>query len=147
MKLLHQVVLVFVALVLFILVLFVRDTPVAAQEVYEVRPLGASISDWLRLEPKQYLFLKYPDYASILEKVSYCESGFKQFSGNDVLRGRINNQDIGLFQINTKYNLTFCESYGYDIFTEQGNIDCAVKLYEQRGLQPWEASKPCWENL
>lgn len=77
--------------------------------------------------------------------VAWCESGFKQFeSPNRVLRGRITPADIGLFQINAEYHEDYLRVY--NVYSVQGNIAYAKKLYERNGLRDWKASKSCWEK-
>jgi len=82
---------------------------------------------------------------SIMLDVAKCESGFRQFDKNgNVLRGRENNNDIGLFQINTTYHLEQSQKMGIDIFTLKGNIQYAKYLYVSSGTTPWNWSKHCW---
>lgn len=81
-----------------------------------------------------------------LKAVAHCESGIRQFDDDSVLRGRINPLDIGVFQINEPYWLESAEKLGYDIHTIEGNIDMALWLYKNQGLNPWYLSKPCWKN-
>lgn len=82
---------------------------------------------------------------SVLLDVSQCESGQRQFdaSGN-VLRGITG--DIGYFQISPRWIPT-AQSLGYDIYTEQGNIDFGLWLFNKYGLEPWNSSKHCWQKL
>jgi hypothetical protein len=58
-----------------------------------------------------------------LRKICECESGLRQFdeSGN-VLRGRINPQDVGICQINLTYHEAAADQLGFDLLTEAGNI-------------------------
>lgn len=82
-----------------------------------------------------------------LQAISRCESGGKQFKPDGtVLRGRINPQDIGMFQINEKYWLAKSLALGYNIYTEKGNIEMAKWIYERYGNAPWVWSKKCWSG-
>lgn len=82
-----------------------------------------------------------------LVAVAWCESRFRQFDGDgNIHRGEVNNNDIGLTQINTVYHLERANQLKLDIFTLEGNMAYAKYLYEEEGLQPWSASKPCWER-
>lgn len=82
-----------------------------------------------------------------LHYVGFCESGNRQFNEDGtVLRGVINSQDVGKYQINEYYHLEESKRLGYDIYTEEGNTDYAIYLYETQGLQPWVWSKPCWSE-
>jgi hypothetical protein len=83
--------------------------------------------------------------APIMERVAYCESTHTQFSSEGVVhRGVVNNKDVGIFQINEKYHLKDSKKMGIDIYTIEGNMEYARHLYEEQGLQPWSASRPCW---
>ncbi|MES3031241.1 MAG: hypothetical protein V4697_02405 [Patescibacteria group bacterium] len=81
----------------------------------------------------------------ILVEVAWCESTFTQYDkeGN-VIRGRVNNADVGVMQINEKYHLEAAERLGLDIHTVEGNVAYAKYLYDTYGTSPWNASKPCW---
>lgn len=81
----------------------------------------------------------------ILGKIAWCESRNRQFNPDgSVHRGEINPQDIGKWQINTKYWLELSIQLGYDIYTEQGNTNMALYIYEHYGTKPWNWSKNCW---
>jgi hypothetical protein len=82
-----------------------------------------------------------PDVALAIAK---CESGLRQFSGGNVLKGVVNSKDIGLFQINEKYHLDTSVKLDYDIYTTNGNIKYAIWLMSKEGTAPWALSKHCW---
>jgi hypothetical protein len=83
----------------------------------------------------------------ILAEIARCESTFRQFDKNgNVIRGLVDNDDIGLMQINERYHLDTAEKLGYDIHTLEGNMAYAKYLYGKSGSRPWNASKPCWEK-
>ncbi len=86
-------------------------------------------------------------YAPILVEVARCESELRQF-GKDgkVVKGRVDNADIGLMQINERYHGETAKKMGIDIYTVEGNVAFANYLYGKYGIQPWNASKPCWAN-
>lgn len=80
--------------------------------------------------------------------VAQCESHHNQFNvDGSVLRGRVNPQDVGVFQINEFYHLEESKKLGMDIHTTAGNIDYARHLYDTQGLSPWVWSRPCWGVL
>ena len=83
----------------------------------------------------------------ILAKVSMCESGLRQV-GDDgqVLRGKVNHDDVGLMQINEHYHGDKAKSLGMDLETVKGNLAYAKYLYDQEGTAPWSASSPCWNK-
>ena len=81
----------------------------------------------------------------VLAKVAQCESEFRQFDKNgDVLRGKVNQFDVGVMQINELYHLDRSKKKDMDIYTLQGNLEYARALYNDSGTAPWDSSKPCW---
>ena len=80
-------------------------------------------------------------------EIARCESGLRQFDENgEVLRGKINPKDVGIFQINEYYHLEASRALGYDIYTREGNIGYAIYLYNLQGTQPWNWSRGCWDK-
>lgn len=85
--------------------------------------------------------------SSPMMEVARCESHWQQFnSEGEVLKGRVNSKDVGIFQINERYHLDKSIELGLDIYTVEGNIKYAAYLYKTQGLQPWSASRPCWSQ-
>ncbi len=83
--------------------------------------------------------------SSVMHRIAQCESGKRQFQANgEVLRGRVNNKDVGIFQINEYYHLLESKNLGFDINTTEGNIGYAKHLFETNGTRPWIWSEPCW---
>jgi len=90
--------------------------------------------------------LQYRDF-ELLVRIARAESNIRQFSGDgDVLRGRQNPMDVGIFQINEKYHLSDAQEIGYDIYLPEGNIKFAVYLYSREGTRPWNWSKWKWSK-
>lgn len=84
----------------------------------------------------------------ILAEIAFCESTMRHFDENgDVLRGVVDNDDLGVMQINTRYHGEKAEELGIDLHSINGNLEYAKYLYEQKGTQPWKASMPCWGHL
>lgn len=91
----------------------------------------------------------YAYFADIPEMiyVAQCESTFRHYGADgNVLRGNVVSADVGVMQINEYYHLDRSRSLGYDVHTLEGNLGYARFLYEEQGLQPWSASKPCWSS-
>jgi hypothetical protein len=84
----------------------------------------------------------------ILIDVARCESGFTHYEPQtgEVKRGHMNAADLGVMQINEHYHGTAAERMGLSLSNLQDNLTYARHLYEQEGLKPWKASKPCWEH-
>lgn len=77
--------------------------------------------------------------------MAFCESTLRQFNENgEVLRGIVNSQDVGVFQINEKYHLDTSSDLGLNIYTAPGNIEYAMWLMQKEGVRHWKASRPCW---
>jgi len=84
---------------------------------------------------------------AILVDIAWCESREGQFDENgEVVRGWINPQDIGKFQINLDAHGERAIDLGIDLFTEEGNTEFAVLLYEEQGTAPWGYSSECWQG-
>jgi hypothetical protein len=95
---------------------------------------------------EKYLREKYAD-TPILIDIARCESTFAQFDKDgNVVRGRVNPNDVGVMQINEKYHSQSALSLGYDLHTIEGNVAYAKHLYEEQGAAPWKASSKCWGN-
>lgn len=81
----------------------------------------------------------------ILAEVARCESRFRQFGANGVLRGEYDRNDLGVMQINERYHAEAARKNGFDIKTLEGNLGYATWLYEREGLSPWKSSRSCWK--
>ncbi|MEO8638200.1 MAG: hypothetical protein ABI430_04865 [Candidatus Taylorbacteria bacterium] len=81
-------------------------------------------------------------------QIAKCESAFRQIdSAGNILRGRVNRQDIGVMQINEAYHAKESKKLGYDIYSLEGNMEYARYLYEKKGSQPWNSSSACWSQI
>lgn len=82
----------------------------------------------------------------IMAEIAGCESGFRQFdAAGQVLRGKVNPRDTGVFQINLDYHAHEAQRLGTDLSALDGNLRFARYLYESKGTGPWGASKSCWQ--
>jgi hypothetical protein len=77
--------------------------------------------------------------------VARCESSFRQYEDGSVLRNP-KSDAIGIFQILEGLHEEPADKLGIDIFTADGNIDYARKLYDSFGLAPWSPSSLCWDD-
>jgi len=83
----------------------------------------------------------------ILVDIARCESTFRQFNPDGtVIRGMVNNLDVGVMQINEKYHAEMAGKLGYDIYTIEGNLGFARYLYGKYGTDPWVSSAKCWKT-
>lgn len=96
---------------------------------------------------EKYLREHYAD-TPILIDIARCESTFSHYDKKgEIVRGRVNNADVGVMQINERYHLETAEKLGLDIHTVEGNVDYAKYLYKKYGAEPWSASSPCWSKV
>ncbi len=97
-----------------------------------------------RMSTEEYVKQYFSD-APIMIRIAQCESHFRQLdSYGNVRRGVVNNQDVGVMQINEFYHLDEAQKANYNIYTLEGNIAFARKIYEKEGTTPWNSSRPCW---
>ncbi len=95
---------------------------------------------------EQYVRDYYSD-TPVLAEIARCESTFRHFDRHgNILRGVVNNSDVGVMQINTYYHGETAETLGFDIYTLEGNLGYGQHLYEREGTTPWNASAFCWED-
>ena len=107
-------------------------------EALAAEPRGLQPSADAVRTPKQYLYLKYPEYAEVLSRIGRCESGMRQFEEDgSVLRGKVDKNDTGTYQINLRFWGEKAKELGYDLETIEGNTKMAVYIYEHKGTSPW----------
>ncbi len=81
----------------------------------------------------------------VMIQVARCESTFRHtLADGSVLRGFVDNADTGVMQINKRYHLATATALGLDLEDIYDNMAYARYLYERQGVQPWNASRPCW---
>jgi len=90
---------------------------------------------------------KYFSDIPVMIQVARCESTFRHtLEDGSVLRGKVDNRDTGVMQINTYYHGETAEDLGLDLENLEDNMAYARSLYERQGTQPWSASAPCWSR-
>lgn len=95
---------------------------------------------------REYVESEFAD-APIMSAISKCESHYRQYSTDgSVYRGRVNNKDVGVMQINEYYHAEAAKKLGFNLHTVSGNVAYARYLYEKEGTQPWASSAPCWSK-
>jgi hypothetical protein len=84
----------------------------------------------------------------ILADIAWCESRNRHLGPDgEIFRGKVNKNDIGVMQINTKYHEVKAKEMGLDLYSLKGNLAYAKYLYEKQGTRPWLSSSPCWGRL
>lgn len=88
---------------------------------------------------------EYFGQTPILAEIAKCESSFRHYDKDgNVLRGKVNDDDVGVMQINKYYHEDDAVKLGYDIYTLEGNLEYAKVLYGKYGARPWVHSSKCW---
>lgn len=103
-----------------------------------------SVLSQAQLAMKAEIETYYAD-TPILAEIAFCESSYRQLDRNgNVIRGIVDNDDVGVMQINLRYHGVAAEKLGFDLHTVEGNVAYAKYLYARQGTKPWKASEPCW---
>ena len=80
-------------------------------------------------------------------QIARCESHFRHtLSDGSVLRGKVDNADTGVMQINLRYHAEQALNLGLNLHDLEDNMAYARHLYEKQGTTPWNASSACWER-
>ncbi len=83
----------------------------------------------------------------VMIQVARCESHFRHtLADGTVLRGVVDNRDLGVMQINTYYHGEQAKNLELNLENIYDNMAYARDLYERQGTQPWSASAPCWSR-
>lgn len=81
----------------------------------------------------------------VLIEIAKAESELRQFNKDgSVLRGYINPDDVGIFQINEYFWLEKSKELGLDIYSAKGNVEMAIWIFMHHGTDPWNWSKSKW---
>ena len=83
----------------------------------------------------------------IMVQIARCESNFKHnLADGSVLKGRVDNDDTGIMQINQRYHKKSAERLNLDLYDIYDNMVYARILYNDLGTKPWNPSAPCWRK-
>jgi hypothetical protein len=115
----------------------VKKTPKVAASYSEAAPVGDT----------EAIVREYFKDIPVMIQVARCESGYRHYlADGTVLKGRVDAADTGVMQINKRFHLKAATAMGLDLDSIHGNMAYARHLYETQGVQPWNASRPCWGN-
>jgi vacuolar-type H+-ATPase subunit F/Vma7 len=129
-----------------------NSTPVAHAETVEMLEKAEAtstieITKNLNEGLKEKIMETFKD-EPLLVQIAKCESGYRQYdSKGNILRGIVNNKDVGIMQINEGYHLERAKELGIDIYSVDGNLAYAKLMYHEQGGMPWKASSPCWSAV
>lgn len=81
----------------------------------------------------------------VMVDIARCESKFRQYTdtGNP-LHGGLGGAMVGVYQVHSDVHAEYAKGLGMDIYTLEGNLAYAKRLYEREGTRPWISSFPCW---
>jgi hypothetical protein len=97
--------------------------------------------------PPPVVIVQEASLPPVLQRIAQCESRGQHWTQDgDVVRGKQNPQDTGLFQINARVWGPTAAALGYDIRTREGNEQMARYLLAHYGTVPWRSSAPCWQR-
>lgn len=116
-----------------------------------LEPVEVKSANYLPITDSENVEKFVKDYFAdipVLAKIAECESTFRQYDANgNVLRGKKNQNDIGVMQINTMYHEETAEEMGLNLYKIDDNVAYARHLYEKSGAKPWMSSSPCWSKF
>jgi len=76
-----------------------------------------------------------------LWRISYCETTVHHTTPDGgTIRGVVDSDDTGLFQINKRYHLADATRMGFSLEELTGNIRYATALFRNQGATPWKWS-------
>ena len=111
----------------------------------------SSEADYSGIYDQPEAFYTISDLPPTLKTLCSCESRgdpsvepWQFLPDGTVIIGLIHPPDTGACQINTKAHGNRLEELGIDVFTEHGNVEFAMILYNEAGTTPWGASEACW---
>lgn len=111
-------------------------------------PTTTILTPMLKVESGESDGYKWPGE---LMRICSCESTGKPGNvprhfdpSGEVLRGKINQNDVGMCQINLTYHEAEATRLGLNLLDQDDNFTYAVRLYESQGSQPWSWSRSCW---
>ncbi len=94
------------------------------------------------------LSIKYNLSSSTVRAVAKCESSMygSAINTNYQPDGTIHSTDKGYLQINNLYHEDNMNKLGLDWNNEWDSLEYGFMLMSEQGLQPWSASKKCWQS-
>lgn len=129
---------------ILILAPMVLASPVVEPEPQATPVVSGEINNHPKVIEPEVIEPKLPERPWQLKEIARCESGDIHFRlDGSVIRGVVNNQDIGRYQINLKYHQATAERLGLDLFDEEDNEAYAMYLFKSQGARPWIHSNSC----
>lgn len=121
------------------------EAPVEVRAAYEKDTSVIIRINWTHDRIVQELNKVFPD-APIIVSVAMCEGSRDKKHIEPFIWGPT--QDVGPLQIHVPTHKARYEALGLDVINNPAdNIAFGRILYDESGLAPWSASKPCWSKL
>jgi hypothetical protein len=125
-------------------VVYVREVEAAIPVVVEPQEVRIKlVYNWTQERIIEEIHNVFPD-APIMERVAKCEGIKNGKLDPDVVNPTNDSYDTGIFQISMLYHGDRIKAMGLDMTDVIDNLHFARILYDESGLQPWEASRHCW---
>jgi soluble lytic murein transglycosylase-like protein len=112
-------------------------TPLVVEQA-SVAPVELSLSEKILL-----LSAKYQVSADLARKIIWCESRNKP---DAIGKLAVVGQDHSYWQINSYFHEEAAKKLGLDIRNPDDNLQYGFMLFARENVNPWEASRHCWET-
>ncbi len=84
--------------------------------------------------------------APIMVRVAMCESGMIHHENGELLRGRVDGLDYGVFQVRLHVHQSEMQRMRLNPNVFSQYLSYVRYLYETQGLRPWRSSQKCWDR-
>lgn len=104
---------------------------------------------WTEERIKEEIRNTFPERPNTFVRIAGCESsGDPEHidSSKRAFNPTNGSNDTGIFQLSQLYHGKRMKELHLDPWDVEDNIKFARMLYEENGLDPWTASKPCWSK-
>jgi hypothetical protein len=110
-------------------------------------PVEVVVEEVQTLSNTEAIVRNYFKDTPVLIEIARCESTFRhKLDDGSVLRGRVDQADTGVRQINKRYHLSSATAMDLNLEDIYHNMAYARHLYETQGTQPWSSSAQCWNK-
>lgn len=83
---------------------------------------------------------QYNVNAELATRIIKCESN----NNPEAVRYDLHSEDLGYFQLNTKFQGPTLKKEGLNILNPKDNLKYGFELLSREGTTPWNWSKECW---
>ena len=130
----------------YIETVYAENRTIEPREV-RIEVVNVKLEKYIESGEQELAVREYFKDIPVMIEVARCESTFVHHRDDgSVLSGYIDSDDTGVMQINKRYHLKTATALNLDLNDFKDNMEFARHLYNEQGLQPWSASKPCWSK-